>query len=171
MSQFHKVLAPWPRYTRWVWLLCALLAAGAIVVAVDAYRLGAQAAADQEHLAQLHKLAKPKVQPKLSRSELEEQKRWASLRAEKAFDWYPVFVALERSSEADIELLEFEPDKAGRRIVLRGEARNTEALRDYLERLSVQNAFAEVYLAHEKTKLRDGFVTLSFEIRARISTP
>ena len=168
MKNFNKMLAPWTRHARLVWAVFSILAVGAVLLAVEAYGLGEQATADQERLVQLRKRAKPPVQPKPSRNELEEQKRWAALRAERAFDWFPIFLALERSSEADIELMDFEPDKAGRRIVLRGEARNAEALQDYLERLSAQGAFTEIYLAHEKIKPKDRFTTLTFEIRASI---
>lgn len=171
MSPLNKMLTPWPRHARQLWLLSIVLIAGAAALAEDAWQLAELAAEDQARLVRLHKRVAPKVQAKPSRNELDEQKRWTALDAERAFDWYPIFLALERSSEADIELMEFEPDKPGRRILLRGEARNIEALTDYMERLSAQGVFSGVHLAHEKIKVRDRFATLTFEIRASLSMP
>jgi hypothetical protein len=171
MSGLHRKLTPWPNNARLLWCLCVVLAAAAVFVGMDAYRLAGEAGADRERYERLHKLSRPKVQIQPSRNEQEEQKRWAGLRAERAFDWYPVFLGLENSSEADIELLEFEPDKAGRKLVLRGEARNIEALTDYMERLSAQPVFGQVYLAHEKVKARGTMALVVFEIRAMIVSP
>lgn len=168
MSESHRKLTPWPNNSRLVWCLCAVLATATLFVGLDALRLADEAGADTERHIRLQRLARPKVQVKLSRNELDEQKRWASLRDERAFDWYPVFLGLENSSEADIELLEFEPDKVGRKLVLRGEARNIDAVADYMERLSAQGVFAQVYLTHEKVKLRGALSLVAFEIRATI---
>ena len=169
MSALHRKLTPWPNHTRLLWCLCAILLAAAVFVGMEAHRLASEASADRARYERLHKLSRPRVQIKPSTKELEEQKRWDGLRAERAFDWYPIFRGLENSSEADIELLEFEPDKVGRKLVLRGEARNIEALTDYMDRLSAQGVFAEVYLAHEKAKLRGVLPVVVFEIRATIT--
>lgn len=164
----NKLLTPWPRHVRQLGLLSIALIIGAAMLADNAWQLAELAEKDKARLARLHKRVAPRVQAKPSLNEVEEQKRWAALDAERAFDWYPIFLSLERSSEADVELLEFEPDKSGRKLVLRGEARNVEALTDYMERLSVQGAFSEVYLAHEKIKIKDRLSTLTFEIRASL---
>ena len=168
MSALHRKLTPWPNHTRVLWCLCAILVAVAVFIGMDAQRLAGEASADRARYERLHKLSRPKIQIKPSSKDLEEQKRWDGLRAERAFDWYPVFLGLENSSEADIELLEFEPDKVGRKLVLRGEARNIEALTDYMDRLSAQGVFAQVYLAHEKVKLRGTMPLVVFEIRTTI---
>ena len=169
MSAGHQKLTPWPNHTRLLWCVCAVLVAAAVFAGVDAHRLAGEASIDRERYERLHKLSLPKVQIKPSSKELEEQKRWDGLRAERAFDWYPIFVGLENSSEADVELLEFEPDKVGRKLVLRGEAKNIEALTDYMDRLSAQGVFAQVYLTHEKVKLRGALPVVVFEIRATIT--
>lgn len=168
MSESYQKLTPWPNHSRLLWCLCAVLAAAAVFVGLDAHRLADEASVDTERHTRLQRQARPKVQVKLSRNELDDQKRWAGLRDERAFDWYPVFLGLENSSEADIELLEFEPDKVGRKMVLRGEARNIDAVADYMERLSAQGVFGQVYLSHEKVKLRGTLPLVVFEIRTTI---
>ena len=168
MSELRRKLTPWPHNARLLWCLCSVLAALSVLIVIDAYRLAGETSGDRERYERLQKMSRPKVQIKPSRTELEEQKRWAGLRTERAFDWYPIFHGLENSSEADVELLEFAPDKVGWKIVLRGEARNIEALTDYMERLSNQAVFGQVYLAHEKVKLRGTLPVVVFEIRAAI---
>lgn len=169
MNELHQKLVPWPNSSRLLWCLCAVLAAAAVSIGIDAHRLAGETSVDTERHTRLQRLARPKVQVKLSRNELDQQKRWASLRDERAFDWYPVFLGLENSSEADIELLEFEPDKVGGKMVLRGEARNIDAVADYMKRLSGQGVFAQVYLSHEKVRLRGTLPLLVFEIRTTIT--
>lgn len=102
------------------------------------------------------------------REDQEQQARWESLRAEQRFSWYPVFRSLERASDENIELLEFVPDKRARQLVLRGEAVDMKALKAYLDRLEQQQGFQDVYLAHQKNKMRGSLRILAFEIRASL---
>lgn len=169
MNSTRRLMIPRPRHGVWLWLMTGILFAVAASCATDAYSLSEASAADVLQAERLRRQSKAKPQPNLGKNQVEEQKRWASLQLEKSFDWYPVFAALERSSESDIELLEFHPDKAGRRLVLRGEARSLEALADYMQRLSEQRALSAVYLAHEKGMVRGRLTTVSFEIGATIN--
>lgn len=164
----HQVLRPRAR-RRW---LAWLAAAGALCAAAW---LGTQASHEVAHAQRMnHELEaarsrvtlRPPAPP--SRAMLEEKRRWDALAAERAFNWYPVFRGLERASSADIELLEFVPDKAHRRITLHGEARDMAALTAYMQLLGEQPPFFEVYLAKQKNLSRAGMSLLSFELRARI---
>ncbi|MET0265193.1 MAG: PilN domain-containing protein [Duganella sp.] len=168
MSEPHIELLTPGRDVRMTWYLGIAMAAMAIYFAMEARHLSDQISTDHLRQEQLNKLARPVLQVKPSREKLDEQKRWAALSAERTFDWYPVFAGLESSSEADIELLEFVPDKTGRKMVLRGEARNIEALTDYMERLSSQPVFTHVYLVYEKARLRGTLALVEFEIRMEI---
>ncbi len=95
-------------------------------------------------------------------------KRWALLQKERNFPWTSIFLAVERTSSTDIELLEFKPDKLNRNIALSGEARNMKALVIYLAELSKQPALKNVYLMHQQTVQRDSLETVSFEVRATL---
>lgn len=106
--------------------------------------------------------------PRPTKAEQERHEQWIKLQAERNFDWYPIFLALERASSEDIELLEFRPDKANRQLVLRGEARDMNALTNYLDQLTVQKMISQPYLSHQKLAPRDGLQIVSFEIRASI---
>lgn len=117
-------------------------------------------------IAKLKAVSRPRPNP--TKAEQERQEQWIKLQAERSFDWYRVFLALERASTADIELLEFRPDKANRALVLRGEARDMNALAKYVEQLAMQRIFTQPYLSHQKNASRDALQIISFEIRASI---
>jgi hypothetical protein len=106
------------------------------------------------------------VVAKPTREEEEVARRWSALRAERHFSWYPIFRALERASDENVELLEFQPDKAGHRLLLRGEARDLDALTTYLDRLAAQSPIRQPYLAQQKMRMRGTQTVGAFEIRA-----
>lgn len=103
---------------------------------------------------------------KVSSKDLEYQKKWSQLVAERDFPWTRLFQALERSSNKDIELLELVPDKNSRLVIFRGEAKNLSALADFLEKLSVQEGLKSVHLSHQELIQRERLETISFEAKA-----
>ncbi|AKU20483.1 PilN domain-containing protein [Massilia sp. MB5] len=104
-------------------------------------------------------------------AQAETGKHWRALQAERDFAWYPVFAAVENAVGDDIELMEFEPDKQDLQIVLRGFARDGEALQEFIRELGRQPALREVYLSHQKNALRAGVKVLNFEMKADIRLP
>lgn len=163
-----NILRPRPRLRWLAWLAAAISVGAATWLCVQlqqqaerAERLGTEAQVLRSRLTR-------RPAPPPSRAVLEERRRWDSLAGERAFNWYPVFRGLEQASSADIELLEFLPDKANRRITLHGEARDMAALTAYMQALGQQQPFADVYLARQKNLSRAGLSLLSFELRARI---
>jgi hypothetical protein len=168
MSDLSYYLAPRPRGKLVIASAAvALLAAAGILltwnVQVRAHISSAQSLKDRVAASRLvTSVAKP------SREDVEASKRWSALRIERRFSWYPIFRALERASDENVELLEFQPDKAGRRLLLRGEAKDLEALTSYLDRLAEQSATKQSYLAHQKTRMRGAQPVIAFEIRASL---
>ncbi|NVD69554.1 PilN domain-containing protein [Duganella sp. BJB1802] len=108
---------------------------------------------------------RPPVVPP-TKAETEAQKQWATLKSERDFVWGPLFGAIEKASSADIELLEFQPDKANRRVMLRGEARDQAALVAFVDALAEQPVLKRVHLTHQKVRRRDRLQTVVFEIKA-----
>jgi hypothetical protein len=167
--EIGALLRPRPRHILLMRVGTFLLLAAAswsIWFAHDHYR---RAELMMTQLRQLQSKRKPIAPPRPNRASLDMQRHWAALRTEQSFDWYTVFHALERANNPEIELLEFLPDKAGRRIVLRGEARTQEALIAYTSALSIQTAFSELYLANQKLVRITGMDVQTFEIRAVIA--
>ncbi|UGQ48741.1 hypothetical protein [Massilia endophytica] len=169
MSDPAHYLKPRNRHRLPVWGLAAVLTLGAAWLGREALLQGERQEEAQQQAERLRAGLRPKPVPKPSRSELDIQRRWAALQSERAFDWYPIFNALEQASSDDIELLEFAPDKGGKRLVLRGEARDVAALLSYAESLAEQPAFGQVYLSHHKGKASGSLQTVTFEIRTSLN--
>jgi hypothetical protein len=167
-NNLSHLLKPRARYPWRLWLLAAALAVMGGLVAADSYLLANEVAADEARYAKLQALSQVKPLQALSRAQVEDAKRWASLRMERQFPWYPIFGALEQTNHPDIELLEFNPDKTNQSVLLRGEARSVDALVDYLRQLSQQPIFAHVHLTQQKNKPRERITTITFEIRATV---
>jgi len=169
MPAISTYLRPPSRASRWMTLLMGLLLAGWTVLA---WRILAEHTAEQQVMRNIarvrERLAAAQPPPPPSKTAAEQSKRWADLKAERDFAWAPLFNALERSGNPDIELLEFHPDKMNASVVLRGEAKDEEALLDFVDRLSHSPALVHVYLSHRKLRKRDRLVTLSFEVRAAL---
>lgn len=170
MSDISHFLKPPPRFGR-LFAVASLVATGMSVwLWRDISVLHAAQLQAQQQSAALRRAHAPAPVSVPTRTELEEQKRWVALRDERAFAWLPLFAALEQAGNADIELLEFQPDKISRRLVLRGEAKDEAALTDFLEALAGQPVLRNVYLSRRKLKQRDRLVTISFEIKASMAS-
>lgn len=166
----HVLLQPRRRGQVWLWVVALSAILASLYMGHTAWRTGIATrdaeASLQRVTAQLQRRVVPA--PVLSRAEIEQSRRWSALAAERAYSWYPLFQALEKSSSDDVELLEFMPDKAAHSVVLRGEARTVEDLNAYLAALAAQHALRNVHLVHQKNASRGGLLLVQFEIRALI---
>lgn len=164
MTRLDKYLRPYQRMSAWPW---AAIGAVLVIVLATLHEMDSMLTETSELqvLAERMRVA-PSPKPRIGRAEEERHAEWSKLAEERKFNWYPVFVTLEKASSEDIELLEFRPDKANGLIILRGEARNMVGLIDYLERLSQQPLIKRVYLSHQKAGSRDAMQVVTFEIQA-----
>lgn len=168
MLRIEKLLVPRPRNSALLWLIAAAALLATVQVAKNSWTELQTMRQERATLARLRSLMNAPPPRPQSREEKERAKRWAGLQKERDFRWYPVFLALEKANNADIELLEFAPDKVSRTFVLRGEARDMPTLLAYVEQLAVQPAFANVYLAHQKSAMREQLATQIFEVRGHV---
>ena len=83
--------------------------------------------------------------------------------------WNDLFNALEDSSVKNVVLLGLQPDSKKKQVVIAGEANNYHSVIAYIDRLSVQPAFTEVYLKKHTVKETDADKPVSFSIFARWS--
>jgi hypothetical protein len=168
INRLESYLRPRPRLSRRFWAIPLVLGASAIAIAGmsvrQSGRLEQLRLRNDAFVAAQAVPAAPRPRP----SDLEEQKRWAEMRAERDFPWQRVFQAVERADRTNIELLEFKPDKRNRQVLLRGEARDQDALTAYLEALASQPALARVHLLHRQRFARDKLTTIGFEIKATL---
>jgi hypothetical protein len=167
MKALDGYLQPRARWRPALVILAIVLIVAAVLMAVASSRRLEQTANYEERNAALRRQIKAsQVAP--SRTDIEEQRRWATLAAERNFPWSKVFRAVERANDPDIELLEFRPDKRQHAVVLRGEAKSRDGLVRYLDLLHGDPALFHVYLAREATVAHGRLVTTEFEIRAAI---
>ena len=147
----------------------AVIACGGVCLAWLAAERHTAALTMSRDIAALRAASARKPAPIASKAEADQRKSWGQLKAERDFSWSPLFDALERAGNADIELLEFHPDKPSSTVVLRGEARDEAALLDFIEALSQNPVLQNVHLSHRKNRKRDRLETVSFELKAGIA--
>ena len=169
MADMSKYLRPQGRHGGLIAAAALVLFALAAWLGIRAYAAYERTEALQQRLDVLRAAAQRPAAPAPTRADLDTQKRWAALRAERAFSWAPLLAAVERAGDDNIELLGFQPDKTARQVILRGEGRDRLAVIDFLERLSAQPALSGVHLTHQKNTARGALVTVAFEIKATIA--
>jgi len=168
MTEIRRYLRPRTRTPHLLVGLTAvafIVAAGAVFVRTELVQETQRAHANAMRLNSV-----PKSAPAPGRAEEERNEHWAKLEAERRFNWYPIFLALEAASNEHVELLEFNPDKVNGVLRLRGDARNVEELVAYLGRLGKQPAIRRAYLSQQKNTKRDAIDVVSFEIHAVLHT-
>jgi hypothetical protein len=170
MERMAAYLKPVPRHVAVWWLLSAALAAGSIWGGIELHRQYGLVQEQKEELLKLQRASRVRPVAKPSRAAVEVERHWIALQQELNFSWYPIFAALERTSNPDIAILEFLPDKSTGTLTLRGNARDLTALTTYLRALSNEPGFAEVYLSHQKKIQQGALAVLSFEIRLRFGS-
>lgn len=169
MKSLALYLQPRSRYLwRYVATIIVVVGCALYMALLAVERRGAAASMSQQidHL-RATKVAQAVAAP--SKKDVELEKGWAALKAERDFEWSRLFNALERAGNAEIELLEFHPDRPSGSVLLRGEARDENALTDFVETLAHDPALRHVHLTHRKTRTRERLLTITFEIKANIS--
>lgn len=169
MDQLNHYLRPPTRTLRALVGSAAVFGLLACVLAFYAVRMRAVAVAAEGRSDRLSALQTVKPAEKKTQGAVEEQKKWASLQAERDFSWAAVFAAVEKAGSADIELLAFKPDKGNRTVLLGGEARDQKALLAFLDALAGQANLRNVHLTLQQRKKRERIETVVFEIRAGIA--
>lgn len=168
MPNLRNYLRPAPRLQSQLTIVAVLLTVLAAWLASQALEERAGVIALERFGNDLRESLNVPPPPKPSRKESDQKRRWEVLAVERSFAWKLVLIALEQASNDDIELLMFLPDKAARRLVLRGESRDKLAVVEYIERLSKQLALKDVHLTHQKNQQRGQLSIIAFEIKATI---
>jgi len=168
MERIEAYLAPSPRHAAQWWLASGVAFALAACCASALHWQYGELVQRENELAQLQRLRHVSPPAAPTRADLDLRKQWEDLQRELDFSWYPIFAALENASSQQVALLEFVPDKTTRRMILRGNAKNIDALSAYLDALGAQDGFREVHLAHQKAIQQAGGTAIFFEIRMRI---
>jgi Na+-transporting methylmalonyl-CoA/oxaloacetate decarboxylase gamma subunit len=79
--------------------------------------------------------------------------------------WEDSLLAVEKVNIKDVTILEFHPDYGNGALVLRGEAREFDALADYIKQLNSTGLVTHVALMHEQAVSREHVDTIEFELK------
>ncbi|MET3109176.1 hypothetical protein AAKU67_004103 [Oxalobacteraceae bacterium GrIS 2.11] len=82
--------------------------------------------------------------------------------------WEDSLLAVEKVNIKDVTILEFHPDYGNGAIVLRGEAKEFDALADYIKQLNSAGLVNHVTLMHEQAVSREHVDTIEFELKGEL---
>ncbi len=156
-----------PRRSRW--LGYALLAV-ALAVAADLvlrYR-EAQLALERIEIAK-GLLASERPKPTaVPRERLDEQARNAqTVMRQLSLPWAALIRTLEQGASQDVAILQLQPEAQQSLLRVQAEARNRDAMLDYLRRLAEAKTLTEVHLVSHQVQLEDPQQPVQFSLQAR----
>jgi len=82
--------------------------------------------------------------------------------------WENSLLAVEKVNIKNVTILEFHPDYSNGALVLRGEAKEFDALADYIKQLNATGLVNHVELMHEQAVSREHVDTLEFELKGEL---
>ena len=168
MDELSRYLKPVSARGHLLWMSSIALMACSFWGATTVHRSFELLVRQKMLVSELQRTTRVTPAAKPSHADQETERHWVALLHEREFSWYPLFAALERTSNPDIALLEFLPDKASGAVTLKGYARDMGAANAYLDALGSNPIFREVYLSHQKKVQQGPLSVFSFEIRLRM---
>lgn len=163
---------PFLRRTIGAWLLlggaCAGIAAGLAFATADQALLQVK-----RQTAELRQDYTPRPEQKSTLNETQlaaEIKHANDIIRQLNLPWDKLFMALESTANNQVALLSIQPDTRKQQIHLSGEARNLEAVLDYLAQLRRQETLAQIVLTSHEIKLQDPDKPVRFSLSARWAT-
>lgn len=168
MTKLNVYLQPVRQRPWWIYLGAITLVAVSLWAANYAYTTSMVTQLTFARLEKQERQRTAALPTKPTRAQIEEEKLWEQLALERDFDWQSLFVALQNANHQGIELLEFRPEKRQGVIVLRGEAKSVFDLSAYLQKISEQPAFVQIYLTKQDLRAHGQLETIGFEIRGNL---
>ena len=158
-------LAP-TRPSRWLGfllLLVSLLAAGEIT---QRYREAQLAMERQTQVEGMLSVQRPRAKS-LPKAQLDEQVKTAeSVVRQLTLPWGRLIETLEATGSKDVAILQLQPDAQQRMLRITAEARNQEAMVEYLRRLSHVEGFSYVHLLNHQVQQENPLRPIQFAAQA-----
>lgn len=103
----------------------------------------------------------------LSKERLEEEAKSAeAVVRQLTVPWAGVMLAIEQAAMRDVAILQLQPDAATRSLKLVAEARQREAMFEYLRRLGAAHGFSDVYIVSHQVQRDDPQRPIQFSVQA-----
>jgi hypothetical protein len=159
----HFALVRRPRWAGYVLLAFALLAAGEIA---HRYR-EAQLTMDRQVQVEGMLNVQRKPVKSVPKGQLDEQiKNAEAVVRQLTLPWERLIETLEATGTKDIAILQLQPDAQQRMLRITAEARNQEAMVEYLRRLSEVDGFAYVHLLNHQVQQENPHRPIQFAAQA-----
>jgi hypothetical protein len=117
-----------------------------------------------ERLSSYHALAARPLAKQAERAQLLEVKQANEVVRQLSLPWNTLFTAVEASGGKDIALLAMEPDMHEGTVKISGEAKDLNALLDYVRQLSKREVFSSVFLQSHQVRQDDPERPLRFSL-------
>jgi Tfp pilus assembly protein PilN len=105
--------------------------------------------------------------PTVSRESLDEEvKNAEKVLRQLALPWSAIIESVESAATDDVALLQLQPDAQQRQLRLSAEARNQEAMLEYLRRLTAAKSLADVHVASHQVQTEDSQHPVQFTVQA-----
>ncbi len=144
------------------WAGGVLLAAGAVAALLlwnDHRVLAAETAAAESNLRAARPATRRKLAPALPAADVQkaalEVKRASEILAQLKLPWNDLFVSVESAKLPDVALLGVESDTEKRHVKISAEAKDLQAMLDYLRFLQTQPTLQDVYLQSHQYQQQD----------------
>ena len=98
----------------------------------------------------------------------EETKRAEAVVRELTVPWAPLMRSLDEAASRDVAILQLQPDAQLRVLKLTAEARNQEAMFQYLRRLAASKNLGETHLVSHQVQRDDPQRTIQFSVQATL---
>lgn len=151
----------------------AALLAAAVALSVMLYSgysdLSAEVELAEDKLARLEGLSGRKPATRATGDadlSAEEMKRAGEVLERLALPWDKLFKAVESSASEHVALLSIQPDEKRGSVSIGGEARNVDAMLDYVRRLQQSGTLRNIYLVNHQVELQDAQMPVRFLVVA-----
>jgi Tfp pilus assembly protein PilN len=98
----------------------------------------------------------------------EEMKSAEAVVRQLSVPWGSLVQAIEQAATRDVAVLQLQPDAESRSVRLTAEARNAEAMFDYLRRLAAANGIADAHLVSHQIQREDPQHPVQFTVQAAL---
>lgn len=149
------------------------LLAVAVAVSIMLYRgysdLSAEVERVEDKLARLEKLSGRKAAGRDAGDtdlSVQEVKRAGEVLERLALPWDKLFKAVESSASEHVALLSIQPDEKRGSVSIGGEARNVDAMLEYVRRLQQSGTLRNIHLVNHQVELQDAQMPVRFLVVA-----
>lgn len=152
-----------PRWLGYALLAAALAIAGELVVRYQAVQRNLERASTVNDLLST---ARREPQP-IPKQQVDEQvKNAEAVVRQLALPWATLIHALEQAAIKEVAILQLQPDAQQRLLKITAEARNDEAMLEYLRRLAAAKALSRVHLLSHQVHTDDPQRAIQFSVQA-----